>query len=186
MIFSIILGMGMPTVAAYIVAASVVGPTLVQAGLPILHAHLFICYFAIFSAVTPPVALTAYTAAGIAGANPNAVGFEAFKLCLAAFIVPYMFIYSPALLMEAPAPESVYACLTACIGVVFLGSAITGWFFGGLNRFQRLLMGAGALLFIHSGFFTDALGMALAVTAAFASPLQRRNMAARLRRRSVL
>lgn len=183
MIFSIILGMGMPTVAAYIVAASVVGPPLVQAGLPMLHAHLFICYFAIFSAVTPPVALTAYTAAGIAGANPNSVGVEAFKLCLAAFIVPYMFIYSPALLMEGPALGSAYATLTAVIGVVFLGSAIQGWFFGLLNPAQRLLLGAAALLFIHSGAVTDSIGLGLAVLAVLLSPTQRNNIAAFARRK---
>lgn len=183
MIFSIILGMGMPTVAAYIVAASVVGPPLVQAGLPMLHAHLFICYFAIFSAVTPPVALTAYTAAGIAGANPNKVGIEAFKLCLAAFIVPYMFIYSPALLMEGPLLGSAYAALTAFIGVIFLGSAIQGWFFGLLNPVQRLLLGVAALLSIHSGALTDAIGLALALLTVVLSATQRSNIADFIRRK---
>ena len=184
MIFSIILGMGMPTVAAYIVAASVVGPPLVQAGLPMLHAHLFICYFAIFSAVTPPVALTAYTAAGIANANPNKVGIEAFKLCLAAFIVPYMFVYSPALLLEGSALGSAYTTLTAVIGIIFLGSAIQGWFFGLLNPVQRLLLGAAALLFIHSGVLTDSIGLGLALAAIMLSTTQRSNIAAFIRRKN--
>lgn len=185
MIFSIILGMGMPTVAAYIVAASVVGPPLVQAGLPMLHAHLFICYFAIFSAVTPPVALTAYTAAGIAGADPNKVGIEAFKLCLAAFIVPYMFVYSPALLLEGPVLNSAYATFTAVIGVIFLGSAIQGWFFGLLNLLQRSLLGAAALLFIHSGVLTDSIGLGLALVAVMISATQRANITAYIRRKKV-
>ncbi len=183
MIFSIILGMGMPTVAAYIVAASVVAPPLVQAGLPMLHAHLFICYFAIFSAVTPPVALTAYTAAGIAGANPNTTGLEAFKLCLAAFIVPFMFVYSPALLMEGSALETAYAAFTALIGVIFLGSSIQGWFFGLMNSVQRLLLGCAALLFIHSGVQTDAVGLGLALVAVLMSPTQRSGLLCLLHKR---
>lgn len=182
MIFSIILGMGMPTVAAYIVAASVVGPPLVQAGLPMLHAHLFICYFAIFSAVTPPVALTSYTAAGIAGANPNTTGIEAFKLCLAAFIVPFMFIYSPALLLEGSAPEAAYGAFTALIGIVFLGSAIQSWFLGPLNILQRLCLGTAAILFIHSGIHTDILGLVLAIVSVMLSPVQR-NSISKLRAR---
>ena len=175
MIFSIILGMGMPTVAAYIVAASVVAPPLVQAGLPMLHAHLFICYFAIFSAVTPPVALTAYTAAGIAGANPNSTGIEAFKLCLAAFIVPFMFVYSPALLMEGSAPEISYAAFTAFIGVIFLGSSIQGWFFGLLRPAQQILLGIAALMTIHSGMLTDLIGLGLLLAVILISPAQRRH-----------
>jgi len=176
MIFSIILGMGMPTVAAYIVAASVVAPPLIQAGVPMLHAHLFVCYFAIFSAVTPPVALTAYTAAGIADANPNTTGIEAFKLCLAAFIVPFMFIYSPALLLEGSFVESAYASFTAFIGIFFLSGAVQGWSFGILNPVQRILFGAAALLLIDSGFFTDLMGISLAALACVMSPVQRNAM----------
>lgn len=108
---------------------------------------------------------------------------QAFKLCLAAFIVPYMFIYSPALLMEGPALGSAYATLTAVIGVAFLGSAIQGWFFGLLGTAQRLLLGTAALLFIHSGAATDSIGLGLAALTLMLSATQRNNIAAFVRRK---
>jgi TRAP-type uncharacterized transport system fused permease subunit len=100
MCISILLGMGMPTTAAYAVAASVVAPGLVQLGIPLLTAHFFVFYFAVLSAITPPVALASYAAAGISGANPMETSVASFKIGIAAFIVPFMFFYNSALLMD--------------------------------------------------------------------------------------
>jgi TRAP-type uncharacterized transport system fused permease subunit len=100
MCIAILLGMGMPTTAAYAVAASVVAPGLVQLGIPMLTAHFFVFYFAVVSAITPPVALASYAAAGISGANPMETSVASFKIGIAAFIVPFMFFYNSAILME--------------------------------------------------------------------------------------
>jgi TRAP transporter 4TM/12TM fusion protein len=106
MCIAILLGMGMPTTAAYAVAASVVAPGLVQLGIPMLTAHFFVFYFAVVSAITPPVALASYAAAGISGANPMETSVASFKIGIAAFIVPFMFFYNSAILMEGTGSKS--------------------------------------------------------------------------------
>jgi len=120
MCIAILLGMGMPTTAAYAVAASVVAPGLVQLGIPQLTAHFFVFYFAVLSAITPPVALASYAAAGISGANPMKTSVASFKIGIAAFIVPYMFFYNGALLMAAPWYLVLQAAVTAILGVFLL------------------------------------------------------------------
>jgi TRAP-type uncharacterized transport system fused permease subunit len=105
MCIAILLGMGMPTTAAYAVAASVVAPGLVQLGIPMLTAHFFVFYFAVVSAITPPVALASYAAAGISGANPMETSVASFKIGIAAFIVPFMFFYNSAILMDGTWPS---------------------------------------------------------------------------------
>lgn len=173
MVLSIVLGMGLPSAAAYIIAASVVGPALTMTGLPMFSVHMFICYYAVLSVVTPPVALASYTAAGIAGANANAVGLEAFRLTMAGFLVPFMFIYSPALILEGSTMEIIWACITASAGVVFLGCGLQRYCFGVLTLLQSVLLLAGALLSIYSGIVTDLIGFACAVLA-MSVPAQRR------------
>jgi TRAP-type uncharacterized transport system fused permease subunit len=106
MCIAILLGMGMPTTAAYAVAASVVAPGLVQLGIPMLTAHFFVFYFAVVSAITPPVALASYAAAGISGANPMETSVASFKIGIAAFIVPFMFFYNSAILMDGALPAA--------------------------------------------------------------------------------
>ena len=160
MLLSLLLGMGLPTLAAYIIAASVVGPALTKAGIPMLTAHLFIFYFSLLAMVTPPVALAAYTAAGIAGANPNKVGWEAFKLCIAAFVVPYMFVYNPALLLEGSSVlEVIYAILTALIGITVLACASQGYFFGTINMIQRAFLLIISILLMLPGAYSDLIGL---------------------------
>jgi len=117
MCIAILLGMGMPTTAAYAVAASVVAPGLVQLGIPQLTAHFFVFYFAVLSAITPPVALASYAAAGISGANPMKTSVASFKIGIAAFIVPYMFFYNGALLMAAPWYLVLQAAVTASLAL---------------------------------------------------------------------
>jgi len=130
MCISILLGMGMPTTAAYAVAASVVAPGLVQLGIPNLTAHFFVFYFAVLSAITPPVALASYAAAGISGANPMETSVTSFKIGIAAFIVPFMFFYNGALLMDGVWYEVLRAAITAIVGVFLLSSGVQGWFVG--------------------------------------------------------
>jgi TRAP-type uncharacterized transport system fused permease subunit len=164
MCIAILLGMGMPTTAAYAVAASVVAPGLVQLGIPMLTAHFFVFYFAVVSAITPPVALASYAAAGISGANPMETSVASFKIGIAAFIVPFMFFYNSAILMDGTWPEVVRAGITATFGVFLLSSGVQGWFVGGRAAwFLRVGLVAAALFMIEGGWVSDVAGIALAV-----------------------
>ena len=162
MCISILLGMGMPTTAAYAVAASVVAPGLVNIGIQPLVAHFFVFYFAVMSAITPPVALASYAAAGISGANAMETSLTSFKIGLAAFIVPFMFFYSPALLLDGTAWQIVRVAITASLGVILLAAAVQGWMFGPAKLVIRLGMMAGALFLIYGGIYTDLAGLAIA------------------------
>ena len=128
MLICIVLGMGMPVAAAYILTAMLAAPALMELGVSLMSAHLFIVYYSIFSAITPPVAVAAYAAAGIAEANPNRVGLEAVRLGLVGFIVPFMFVLEPALLLDGSISNIIISFVTALIGVVSLGAGIIGWF----------------------------------------------------------
>lgn len=161
MIVTLILGMGLPTTAAYIVCSSVVAPALINFGIPALSAHFFIFYFACLSAITPPVAIASYAAAGLADTNPNSTGWEAFRLGLAAFIVPYMFVFSNALLLQGEIFTIIQAAITSAIGTVFFGMSISGWILHRANLFVRVLALAGALLLIDQGLLTDIIGIIL-------------------------
>lgn len=162
MCISILLGMGMPTTAAYAVAASVVAPGLIDIGIQPLVAHFFVFYFAVVSAITPPVALASYAAAGISGDNPMATSVASFKIGLAAFIVPFMFFYSPAMLMEGSWLQILRVGLTATLGIVLLAAVVQAWFFGPVQAWQRLIMLIGALFLIYGDIYTDVAGLAIA------------------------
>lgn len=161
MCIAIILGMGMPTTAAYAVAAAVVAPGLIQLGIPVLIAHFFVFYYAVMSAITPPVALAAYAGAGLAGSDPMKTSVEAFKLGLAAFIVPFMFFYSHALLMQGEWHEILHVFVTAMIGIYLLSAAVQGYFFGNLNPVLRIILLVGALGMIKGGWLTDLMGLGI-------------------------
>ncbi len=162
MMIAVILGMGMPTTAAYAVAASVVAPGLIEIGIKPLVAHFFVFYFAVVSAITPPVALAAYAGAAIAGSEPMRTSITSFKVGLAAFIVPFMFYYSPGLLMEAPWYVSLRNLVTALVGVYMLAGAVQGWFIGSAGPVMRLLLLIGAVCMISGDWRTDLLGVAIA------------------------
>ncbi|MBB5173033.1 TRAP transporter permease [Texcoconibacillus texcoconensis] len=167
MFISVLLGMGMPTTAAYAVAASVVAPGLIQIGIEPLFAHMFVFYYAVMSAITPPVALAAYAAAGVAGTDPFRTGITAFKLGIAAFIVPYMFIYSPELMLFGSFGEIVLSVITASIGIYLLAAAVQAWFAGAeANIFVRGVLISAAILFIYASIFTDILAI-FVVTSCF-------------------
>lgn len=163
MIVSIVLGMGMPTTAAYAVAASVIAPGLITMGIDTLTAHFFIFYFAVMSAITPPVALAAYAGAAIAQSDPMRTSVESFKMGLAAFVVPFMFFSSPELLMQGETLDIIHVVIGALIGVYLLSSAVQGWFFGHLNLVLRAVLTVAALSMIDSGYLTDAIGVGVAL-----------------------
>lgn len=166
MFIAIILGMGMPTTAAYAVAASVVAPGLVSIGIPLLTAHMFVFYFAVMSAITPPVALAAYAAAGVAGTDPFKTGLTAFKLGIAAFIVPFMFYFSPQIMMEGTAISIIISLITASIGIFLLSSAVQGWFFNKeAGTVVKILLIASSLCLIKAGLLTDGIALAIVVLA---------------------
>jgi TRAP transporter 4TM/12TM fusion protein len=157
----LVLGMGLPTTASYIIAASVVAPALIQLGIKPLPAHLFLFYFACISSITPPVALAAYAAAGVAGANMVAVGITAVRLGIIAFIVPFMFIYEPVLLFEGPYLEVLQALITATVGVIALALGLERWLWGGINVWISGLLILAALLLIKPGWITDLIGLGI-------------------------
>jgi TRAP-type uncharacterized transport system fused permease subunit len=128
---------------------------------PVLAAHLFIFYFGIISAITPPVALAAYAGAGLAGSDPWKTGFEATRLGLAGFILPFMFVYNPVMLMEGAPLEVLFAFGTGLLGAWSLAAGLQGYVFGRLNILQRLVFIAGALLLIQPGLATDGGGLLL-------------------------
>jgi TRAP transporter 4TM/12TM fusion protein len=161
MLASLLLGMGVPTTAAYIMVAALAVPALVELGVDRLAAHLFAFYFACVSAITPPVAVAAYAGAGIARANPFLVGVTAVKLAIAAYIVPFMFVYGPALLFKGTAVEILTATVTASLGCYSLAAGVQGWLLGPANYPQRALLLASALALIKPGYMTDALGVVL-------------------------
>jgi len=161
MVISIVLGMGMPTTAAYAVAASVVAPGLIQLEIPVLIAHFFVFYYAVISAITPPVALAAYAGAAIAGSEPMRTSVTAFRFGLAAFIVPFMFFYSPGLLMEAEWHIVLRNVVTASIGVYLLAGSIIGFFHGHLKRPVRALLLVAAVAMIAGGIYSDGVGIGL-------------------------
>jgi TRAP transporter 4TM/12TM fusion protein len=161
MFASLILGMGLPTTPAYVIQAALAVPALVNLGVPIIAAHLFCLYFAVISAITPPVALAAYAGASISGGNAMTTGFIATRLGLAAYIIPYMFVYGPALLTIGEPLDVVLAAVTALVGVVGLAAAAEGWLLGRMAAWERLLTLGSALLLIKPGWVTDLAGLIL-------------------------
>lgn len=168
MITSLILGMGVPTTANYVITSTIAAPALVQMGVPVLAAHMFAFYFGIVADVTPPVALAAFAGAGIAGANPMRTGVNAAKLAIAAFIVPYIFVLAPELLMINATPFTVvYSGLTAIIGMWGASIAMVGFCQNLLNFLQRAMFFVGGICMIIPGEITDIVGIGMIVAAFF-------------------
>ncbi|WP_282602874.1 TRAP transporter permease [Paracoccus sp. PARArs4] len=163
MLVSIILGMGMPTTAAYAVAASVIAPGLVNLGIEPLVAHFFIFYFAVMSAITPPVALAAYAAAALSRSDPMKTSVESFRIGLAAFVVPYMFFYSDALLLQGGWFDTAHVTVSALLGIYLLASGVIGWFFGRIGWPERLLLIVAALAMLKPGMLSDVIGFGCAI-----------------------
>ena len=159
MLICIVLGMGMPTTAAYAVAASVVAPGLVRLGIPPIVAHMFIFYYAVVSAITPPVALAAYSTSGIANTDPFQTAVASFRLGLASYLIPFMFFYNPALLLEANPFNIFIALIIAGIGVYLLASGMQGWLYGKLELPFQIAILAAAILLVTSDWRTTVSGL---------------------------
>ncbi|MDK2958669.1 MAG: hypothetical protein PWP47_713 [Synergistaceae bacterium] len=165
MVASIILGMGLPTTAKYIVLASMAAPAITKFGVPVLAAHMFIFYFGIVADLTPPVALVSYAAAGIAQSNPMKTGFTGLRLAMAGFLIPYIFVYNPGiLLIDTTLPEVVLIAATSILGAFSLALAGSGFWMRPLNIIERLVLFGSAVSLIFPGIVTD-IGGALVLAA---------------------
>ncbi|KAA8605735.1 hypothetical protein AL036_17685 [Salipiger aestuarii] len=161
MVSSIVLGMGLPTVACYIILALIIAPVMVRLGVPPLAAHMFVFYFGTLSAITPPVALASFTAAGIAGAAPLGTSFTSLQIALPAFLMPYIFVYQPGLLFQGDVLALIVPLFNAAIAVVGLSAATVGYFRGPVGLFRRALFLFGALMAFAPDHLTDLLGALL-------------------------
>ena len=162
MICCIVLGMGVPTTANYCIMASTCAPILIQLGFPVIAAHFFVFYFGIVADITPPVALAAYAGSAIAKSNPMKTGVNATRLAIAAFIVPYVFAYSPAMLFIDTTPlEVVIICITAVLGIFGVAAGIGGYIFKKMNIVFRILIIIGGLTLLIPGTVTDLIGIVL-------------------------
>lgn len=162
MICCIILGMGVPTTANYCIMAATTAPILIRMSVPTMAAHFFVFYFGIVADITPPVALAAYAGSAIAKSNPMKTAFQASKLAIAAFIVPYMFCYNPAMLLINTNPLAVaFICVTSVLGVFGLAAALEGYCFTDMNIVVRLIIAVSGLMLIHPATVTDLLGLLL-------------------------
>ena len=151
----------MPTTPAYIVMVSLLVPALIKLGVVTPAAHMFALYFAVLSAITPPVALAVFAEAGLAKADMWAAGAQAVRIGAAGFIVPFMFVYEPALLMIGPWSQVLPAVVSAIIGCVLLAAGLFGYLLRECSMWQRLALVAAALLLIKPGWVTDLSGIAL-------------------------
>ena len=161
MVICIILGMGITVTALYILVAALVVPALTKLGVEPMAAHLFAFHFGVHSYITPPVALSAFAAAAIAGSDPMKTGSQAARLALAAYILPYMFVYSPGLVAVGAWHEILIAAVTAIVGVVALAAAVEGWLFGQAPGWQRIALAAGAILLVMPPLWSHAAGFAI-------------------------
>lgn len=168
MITSIVLGMGVPTTANYVITSTIAAPALEQMGVPVLAAHLFVFYFGIIADVTPPVALAAYAGSAVSGGNALRTGVNASKLAIAAFLIPYIFVFSPTLLMiNSTVGTVLYATCTALVGMIGLGASMIGYFITKANIIERILFFVGGVMLVHPGSFTDLIGLGLLAIVVF-------------------
>ncbi len=162
MICCIVLGMGVPTTANYVIMASTTAPILIALDVPVLAAHMFVFYFGIVADITPPVALAAYAGSAIADSNPMKTGVVATKLAIAAFIIPYIFALSPNMLfIDAVWYDVVLIILTSLVGIVLIATGLEGWLLKKVPWWQRIIAIAGGLLLIIPGWVTDLIGLVI-------------------------
>lgn len=165
MLTSLVMGMGVPTTPMYIIVATVSAPILVKLGVFPLAAHMFVFFYGALAEVTPPVALAAYTAAGIARVQPSKVAWTAVRLALTGFIIPYFFVYSPVLLFEGDNKLEIFqAIITSSFGVIALAIGLQAWMYKKASWLERILMFAASLLLITPGTTTDLIGAAMFVS----------------------
>ena len=161
MLTAIVLGMGLPTTAAYLILATVVAPALSKLGVPLLTAHMFVFFYGCVSTITPPVALASYVAAGIAKADINRVGWTAFFYGLTCYLLPFMFFYGPPLLMDGSVITVLLAAVSGLIGVFCIASFVIGYFNTDLEPWKRAFMACAGLCLLLPGLITDVIGLAI-------------------------
>lgn len=162
MIASIVLGMGSPTTANYVITSTIAAPAIILLGAPELAAHLFVFYFGIIADITPPVALAAFAAAGVSGGEPIRTGVNSAKLAIAAFIIPYMFVLSPELLMiDTTIPRLLWVVFTAITGMMAIGAGMIGYWYRRVYVIERFLCVAAGLMLIYPEGSTDIIGLVL-------------------------
>lgn len=162
MITSLILGMGAPTTANYVITATIAAPALVMLNVPVLAAHMFTFYFGIIADITPPVALAAFAGSAIAKSNPLQTGITASKLAIAAFIIPYIFVLNPAMLMIDTTPfEVILIIITSITGMFGISASMEGYLFTHANKFERIAFLVGGVLLIYPGAITDIIGFVI-------------------------
>jgi TRAP transporter 4TM/12TM fusion protein len=164
---SIVLGMGVPTTACYLIVAMLVAPALIKMDILPIAAHLFVFYYGVMSMITPPVALAAYAAAGIAESDPFRTGFAAMRLGVVAFVIPFMFVYSPALLLEGTFSDVIRSVITAILGTVMLSVGLHGWLKVKIPAIARAFLILAGLLLIDSGVVTDIMSIGFLAAAFF-------------------
>jgi TRAP transporter 4TM/12TM fusion protein len=177
MVAGIVLGMGMPTTPAYIIMTALLVPAIVKFGIAVPAAHLFALYFAVLSAITPPVALAVFAAAGIAKSDIWRTGLAAVRIAATSFIVPFMFVYEPALLTIGEWPTVIWSSCTAAVGVILFAAGLHGYFLMRSRLWQSIALACAGLLLIDPGLTTDAIGAGVAALVALAQLFERRNQA---------
>ena len=166
MIACIILGMGLPSIPTYIITATMAAPALGQLGVEPLVAHLFVFYFGLFANITPPVALASFAAAGLSGADPVKTGFQSMRLSLAGYIIPFIFVFNLAMLLQdVNAGQAILVAITGTVGVLLLSVAVEGHFMVNVNVVVRVLFAAAALTMMAPDVITDAIGLGIAIVA---------------------
>lgn len=163
MVTAIILGMGLPTTAAYLILATVVAPSLADLGVPLLTAHMFVFFFGCVSTITPPVALASYVAAGIAGADINKVGWTAFGYGITCYVLPFMFFFGPALLLNGSAFAISLAAVSGFVGTFFIAASVVGFIDQALSPVLRALSFGAGLMLLLQGWQSDVAGVVLAL-----------------------
>ncbi|MGH7003784.1 MAG: TRAP transporter large permease subunit, partial [Alphaproteobacteria bacterium] len=172
MLTCLVLGMGIPTIPNYIITSSLAGPALLELGVPLLVSHMFVFYFGIMADLTPPVALAAFAAAPMAKVSGMKIAVQASKLAVAGFVVPFMAVYTPALMLQDAGPmaavvgyplEVAYIVVKACMGIALFGAAVVGFFAMRMALWERVLAALAALLLVLALPLTDEAGFALAI-----------------------
>lgn len=164
MLTSLILGIGVPTTANYVITSTIAAPALLMLGVPMIASHMFVFYFGIIADVTPPVCLAAVAAAGVAKSEPMKTGVQAARLAIAAFIIPYIFVYSPQLLLiDVTFLQLIFIVITSLIGIIAVASALTGFFSNDMNPVERIVFAAGGIALVTTSLMANAVGAALLV-----------------------
>jgi TRAP transporter 4TM/12TM fusion protein len=175
MIVCLILGMGLPTTANYVVTATIAAPILINNfDVPVIAAHMFVFFFGILADITPPVCLAAYAGSGIAGSNPLRTGVTAVKLAIAAFLIPFVFVLEPSLLLEGPVSDLIPALATLILGMTVVAAGLAGFLIGRARVVERVMLIGGGLLMVYPSILVSAVGFAVVAVAVVLQVLRRR------------